>query len=728
MKLKTTLVYALVMLAAMIPASQAATTGRTETTSLSGTEKVLSDTEGANTFIQVATLRDAMVLTGGLTVTGSTAWDFSGGSGAFKTSTGVNVFGGSSHSFAAELLPATNDGAALGDGTHSFSDLFLASGGTININNGNWVATHSSGLLTVDTGDFRVTTAGTNTASVVTVGATQTLTNKTLTNPVIGGLTATGSAQIDFSSSTGLFKTSSGNNVFSGAAHIFGNVLYPATDDGAALGNSTHGFSDLFLASGGTININNGNWLATHTSGILTVGTGDLRVTTAGTNTASVATVGGTQTLTNKTLTTPVLGAATATSLNGLTITTSTGTLTVANGKTVTQSNTLTYSGTDGSSVAFGSGGTVAYAANNLSVFAATTSAQLAGIISDETGSGAAVFANSPTLVTPVLGVATATSLNGLTITSSTGTFTLANSKTLTVNNTLTLAGTDGSSVAFGSGGTVAYAANNLSVFAATMSAQLAGIISDETGSGAAVFANSPTLVTPVLGVATATSLNGLTITSSTGTLTVANGKTLTASNTLTFTGTDSSSVNFGSGGTVAYAANNLSVFASTTSAQLAGVLSDETGTGAAVFANTPTLVTPVIGAATGTSLAVTGAVTSSGTAGIGYAAGAGGTVTQATSRTTGVTLSKVTGQITTNTTSLAAGASAEFTVTNTLVAATDVVYLSIKTGTTTNLTKVSVSAVAAGSFNVLVTNNHASTAEVGAIVINFVVIKGQSN
>jgi len=73
------------------------------------------------------------------------------------------------------------------------------------------------------------------------------------------------------------------------------------------------------------------------------------------------------------------------------------------------------------------------------------------------------------------------------------------------------------------------------------------------TGSGSVVLANTPTLITPVLGVATATSINGLTLTTSTGTLTIANGKTLTASNTLTFTGTDSSSVAFGAGGTVAY-------------------------------------------------------------------------------------------------------------------------------------------------------------------------------
>lgn len=45
-------------------------------------------------------------------------------------------------------------------------------------------------------------------------------------------------------------------------------------------------------------------------------------------------------------------------------------------------------------------------------------------------------------------------------------------------------------------------------------------------------------------------------------------------------------------------------------SAGLAAALSDETGTGLAVFNNTPTLVTPVIGVATGTSVALTGDIT----------------------------------------------------------------------------------------------------------------------
>jgi len=52
-----------------------------------------------------------------------------------------------------------------------------------------------------------------------------------------------------------------------------------------------------------------------------------------------------------------------------------------------------------------------------------------------------------------------------------------------------------------------------------------------------------------------------------------------------------------------------LAQFASTTSAQLAGVISDETGSGSLVFATSPTLTTPNIGAATGTSL-VTGNIT----------------------------------------------------------------------------------------------------------------------
>ena len=158
---------------------------------------------------------------------------------------------------------------------------------------------------------------------------------------------------------------------------------------------------------------------------------------------------------------------------------------------------------------------------------------------------------------------------------------------------------------------------------------------------------------------------------------------------------------------------------ATPTSANLDAAVPDDTGTGVLVFSNTPTLTTPVIGAATGTSLAVTAAITSSGTAGVGYATGAGGTVTQSTSRTTCVTLNKTTGAITLFS---AAGTTtaATFTVTNSTVAATDVIILNQKSGT--DLYDLMVTAVAAGSFNITFRTTGGTTTETP--VFNFAVIK----
>jgi len=61
------------------------------------------------------------------------------------------------------------------------------------------------------------------------------------------------------------------------------------------------------------------------------------------------------------------------------------------------------------------------------------------------------VTLTSPTLVTPALGVATATSINKVTFTApATGaTLTIANGKTLTCNNSITLAGTDATTMTF---------------------------------------------------------------------------------------------------------------------------------------------------------------------------------------------------------------------------------------------------------------------------------------
>ena len=98
--------------------------------------------------------------------------------------------------------------------------------------------------------------------------------------------------------------------------------------------------------------------------------------------------------------------------------------------------------------------------------------------------------------------------------------------------------------------------------------------------------------------------------------------------------------------------------------------------------------------------------------------------VTQASSITTGVTCNAYSGVITTVSQTIAVGAEAEFTVTNANVAATDVVVACIKTHTSAGSFIVDVTAVAAGSFKLHLTNLHASAAGNNVLVINFIVLK----
>lgn len=82
---------------------------------------------------------------------------------------------------------------------------------------------------------------------------------------------------------------------------LTGTALSPAADGGSSLGTTALGWQNLFANTGFVLNIENSDWVATHTAGILTVGTGDLRVTNNFTNATSVVTLAGAQTLTNKT-------------------------------------------------------------------------------------------------------------------------------------------------------------------------------------------------------------------------------------------------------------------------------------------------------------------------------------------------------------------------------------------------------------------------------------------
>ena len=259
----------------------------------------------------------------------------------------------------------------------------------------------------------------------------------------------------------------------------------------------------------------------------------------------------------------------------------------------------------------------------NAAVLGSFTSAQLRTALTDETGTGAAVFAATPTFATSVVGSAsmdvfntTSTTVNGfgaataMTLGATTGSAAIRN-PTLTVGNTTSTIAT-----ASGTANTLTLQPFGSLVLSPTSSSVVGGdrtsltitnsdnAVGTVSISGGNLYLGKKTDSSPITTAANIV-FEGLSDDANETTLTVTDP---TLDRTITLPDAT---------GTVALTANKLSAFAATTSSELAGVISDDTGTGALVFATSPVLVTPNLGTPStlvGTNISGTGASFTAGT------------------------------------------------------------------------------------------------------------------
>ena len=364
----------------------------------------------------------------------------------------------------------------------------------------------------------------------------------------------------------------------------------------------------------------------------------------------NVGTTGtGTVVLANSpTLVTPALGAATATTLNGLTITTTTGTLSIASGGSLSTAGAF--------SVAF-----TAAAPTTLTLPASGTVTALGNA---STGSGSIVLANSPAitsaaLTTPDIGAATGTSLaltgelsgadgrfgtvgsvrgRVLLAGDTSGTLTLRPATSTQVYNFTfpPVPGTSGEYLQTDGFGNTSWAgaltdlivgstiiSNGTSGYILYDAAGVLGILATN-GTGNVVLTTNAALVTPNIGDATATTVNGLTIDATNATLALANGSTFTTSGSFSVTLT-------------AIGATALTL---PTSGVVTALGNDVTGTGNIVLANSPALITPDLGTPTAALLTnATGLPLTTGVTGL-LPVGSGGTGVTSSTGTGSVVLS----------------------------------------------------------------------------------------